>query len=141
MVFWLILGLVLITAELFLAELVAGSLGVAALIVAVLAWLQLPSWVQVLVWAGLSPVFLLLARRWIPQKDQRELQESREARALGAILPGQKGRVVYLGSTWPARCSLPNLAIEDNQDLYVVERQGNTLVVIPAHLLTNSTPE
>ncbi len=139
MVFWLILGLVLITAELFLAELVAGSLGLAALVVAVLAWLQVPSWLQVLVWAGLSPVFLLLIRRCIPQKE--ELQESREARALGAILPGQKGRVVYLGSTWPARCSLPNVPIEDNQDLYVVERQGNTLVVMPAHLLTNPSPK
>jgi len=141
MIFWLILGLVLITSEIFLAELVAGSLGVAALIVAVLAWLQVPSWIQVLVWAVLSPVLLVLARRWIPQKDLREMQESREARAMGRILPGQKGRVVYLGSTWPARCSMPNVAIEDNQDLYVVERQGNTLVVMPSYLLGNPDPE
>ncbi|GAB4218274.1 MAG: NfeD family protein [Synechococcales cyanobacterium] len=138
MLFWLILGLALITAELFLAELVAGSLGVAALVVALLALLPLPSWVQVLVWAGLSPLFLLVARRWIPQKEARELHESREARSLGTILPGEKGRVVYLGSTWPARCQLPNVVIEDNQELFVVERQGNLLVVVPTHLLSSS---
>ncbi|MEN9204182.1 MAG: NfeD family protein [Thermostichales cyanobacterium BF4_bins_65] len=141
MLFWLILGLVLIAAELFLAELVAGSLGVAAWVVAILAWLQVPSWVQVLVWAGLSPIFLLLARRYIPQKDSGELWESREAKALGRILPGQKGRVVYLGSTWPARCSIPNVVIEANQDLYVVERQGNTLLVMPTHLLSSPSAE
>ncbi|MEN9202194.1 MAG: NfeD family protein [Thermostichus sp. DG_1_6_bins_120] len=131
---WIILGLVLIAAELFLPELVAGSVGLAALVAGSLAYLGLPIWVQFCGWIGMSVLFVIFTRRLVPQSSA-QLEESREARSVTAIPAGGRGRVSYLGSTWNARCSIPGLEIKAGQDLYVVERQGNTLIVIPAKML------
>ncbi|NJK62815.1 MAG: NfeD family protein [Synechococcaceae cyanobacterium SM2_3_1] len=132
--FWLILGLGLIVAEFFLPALVAGSVGLAALLAAGVAWLGVPIWGQGLLWLGLSSVFIVGTRRLVPQETS-QLEESREARSLSAIPAGRLGRVSYQGSTWNARCSIPSMDIPEGQDLYVVERKGNTLVVMPARLL------
>ncbi len=132
--FWLILGLGLIVGEFFLPALVAASVGLAALVAAGVAWLGVPVWVQGLVWVGLSSLLILGTRRLVP-KETSQLEESREARALSTIPAGQLGRVAYQGSTWNARCSIPSMEIGAGQDLYVVERKGNTLVVMPTRLL------
>lgn len=133
---WIIVGLVLIAAELFLPELVAGSVGLAALLAGLLAYLGLPIWVQFSAWIGMSIVFVILSRRLVPH-GSAQLEESREARAVTAIPAGERGRVSYLGSTWNAKCSIPTLEIQPGQDLYVVERQGNTLIVMPAKMLNS----
>jgi membrane protein implicated in regulation of membrane protease activity len=132
--FWLVLGLGLIGAELFLPGLVAGSLGLAGLFTAGVAWLGWPALAQMAVWIGLSSLFTVMSRRLVPRSSP-QLEESREARSLDLIPAGQRGRVAYLGSTWNARCHIPNLEIQAGQELYVVERQGNTLLVMPSHLL------
>ncbi|MGQ9837402.1 MAG: NfeD family protein [Cyanobacteriota bacterium] len=133
---WIIIGLILIAAELFLPELVAGPVGLAALLTGLLAYLGLPIWVQFSAWVGLSLVLLILSRRLVPHPSV-QLEESREARAVTAIPAGKRGRVSYLGSTWNAKCSIPTLEIQAGQDLYVVERQGNTLIVMPAKMLNS----
>ncbi|MFS8857404.1 NfeD family protein [Synechococcus sp. H55.7] len=135
---WIVFGLVLIASELFLPELVAGPVGVAALGAALLAYWGWPIWAQFSAWILLSIGLIVLSRRLVPSgSTQLEdlLKESREARAVTAIPPGQRGRVSYLGSTWNAKCSIPNLEIQAGQELYVVERQGNTLIVMPAKML------
>ncbi|NJL97727.1 MAG: NfeD family protein [Synechococcaceae cyanobacterium SM2_3_2] len=132
---WLAVGIGLIVFEIFLPELVAGPVGVAALLAAGLAWLGIPSWIQVVAWMGLSAAFILLGRRMMPHGTVMELEESREARSISMIPAGQRGRVAYQGSEWNAKCSIPTLEIPAEQDLYVVERQGNTLIVMPAKLL------
>lgn len=132
--FWSILGLVLIAAELTLPGLVAGSVGLAALIAAGLAWLGVPAAGQLVVWGVLSAVLTSLTRRLVP-KGSTQLEEPREARSIAPIPAGTLGRVSYQGSIWNARCSIPELEIPAEQDLYVVERQGNTLLVMPAKLL------
>ncbi|HIK21467.1 MAG TPA: NfeD family protein [Synechococcus sp. M44_DOE_062] len=131
---WIVIGLLLIFAELFLPELVAGSVGLAALLAGLLAYLGLPIWVQFVAWIGGSVVLIILSRRLVPHGSV-QIEESREARAITAIPPGERGRVSYLGSTWNAKCSIPNLEIQAGQELYVVERQGNTLIVMPAKML------
>ena len=135
--FWSIVGLGLIAAELFLPGLVAGSVGLAALIAAGLAWLGVPAVGQLIIWGALSGVFTVLSRRLVPPKTS-QMDESREARSLAPIPAGQLGRVSYQGSIWNARCSIPEFEIPADQDLYVVERQGNTLLVMPARLLKES---
>jgi membrane protein implicated in regulation of membrane protease activity len=131
---WLVVGLALIASELLvLPGLVAGSVGLAAAIAGLVA-LVAPIPVQWLVWLGLSVIFILLSRRLVP-KESRALQESREAYALSPIPAGKKGRVRYAGSIWNARCEVEDLEIAAGQDLYVLERQGNTLIVMPARLV------
>ncbi|MFS8886537.1 NfeD family protein [Synechococcus sp. H70.2] len=135
---WIVLGLVLIASELFLPGLVAGPVGLAALGAALLAHWGWPVWAQFLAWIGLSLGLIILSRRLLPSPStQLEdlLKESREARAVTAIPPGERGRVSYLGSIWNAKCSIPNLAIQPGQELYVIEREGNTLIVVPAQML------
>jgi len=132
--FWSILGLVLIAAELALPGLVAGSVGLAALIAAGLAWLGVPAVGQLVVWGTLSAVFTSLTRRLVP-KASTQMEEPREARSIAPIPAGELGRVSYQGSIWNAKCSIPELEIPAEQALYVVERQGNTLLVMPAKML------
>ena len=132
---WLAVGIGLIVFEVFLPELVAGPVGVAAFLAAGLAWLGIPSWIQVVAWIGLSAAFILLGRRLMPHGTVIELEESRDARSISAIPAGERGRVAYQGSVWNAKCNIPTLEIPAEQDLYVVERQGNTLIVMPAKLL------
>lgn len=132
--FWSVVGLALIATELFLPGLVAGSMGLAALITAGLAGLGVPAALQLVVWGSLSATFTALSRRLVP-KGSTQMEEPREARSLAAIPAGQLGRVSYQGSTWNAKSSIPELEIPADQDLYVVERQGNTLLVMPAKML------
>jgi membrane protein implicated in regulation of membrane protease activity len=135
---WLAFGLLLVASELFLPGLVAGPTGVAALGAALLAYWGLPAWAQLLAWVLLSIALILLSRRLVPKGPaQLEdiLKESREARAVTAIPPGKQGRVSYLGSTWNAKCSIPDVEIQPGQEVYVVDRKGNTLIVMPTQLL------
>ncbi len=132
--FWLVIGLSLIGAELFIPGLVAGSMGTAALIASALAWLSWPVWSQGLIWLGLSSGFAMLSRRLVP-KTSTQIEDDKEARAVSFIPAGQVGRAAYLGSTWNARCSIPDVDIREGQDLFIVERKGNTLIVMPASLL------
>ncbi|MDX2272746.1 MAG: NfeD family protein [Cyanobacteriota bacterium] len=136
LVFWLVLGLGLVAAELFLPGLVAGSIGLAALIAAGLAFWGVPTLLQFLTWIVLSTGFTFLTRRLVP-RESPHLEESRDARALNGIPAGQIGRVAYLGSTWNAKCGIPQVEIDPQQELYVLERKGNTLIVIPSKLLNS----
>ncbi|MEM6447496.1 MAG: NfeD family protein [Cyanobacteria bacterium J06642_2] len=132
---WFLLGIGLIVAEFFLPGLVAGAIGLAALVAAGLAFIA-PPIVQMLAWVVLSGTFVWWGRRLVP-KTASILEESREARSQSAIPAGEKGRVFYEGSIWNAKCSVEGLDIPANRELYVVERRGNTLLVLPTHLLQN----
>ncbi|MEL7354902.1 MAG: NfeD family protein, partial [Cyanobacteria bacterium J06560_5] len=54
-----------------------------------------------------------------------------EARTTTEILPGKTGRVIYEGNSWQARCEDDQVAIAPDQEVFVVQRKGNTLIVIP----------
>ncbi|MDX1977492.1 MAG: NfeD family protein [Pseudanabaenaceae cyanobacterium bins.68] len=131
---WFISGIALLVLELMVplpTMLVAGALGIGAVIVSGLLWLiPLPPLVQFLLWAVSSGLFVLYSRRFVPT-HQRQIKEDDEAVTLTEILPGQAGRVKYEGSSWKARCEDLKVSIPAHETVYVLRKQGTTLVVMP----------
>ena len=130
--FWLILGTVLCLMELFIpTAFVESTLGVSALIVALVA-LVVPLFnLQAVLWMVLSLVFIFFLKRFVPQRTPPILLDATEARTLTAIAPGEAGRVISEGNSWQARCDDEGLTIGVNQTVVVVRRKGNTLYVMP----------
>jgi membrane protein implicated in regulation of membrane protease activity len=134
---WLAAGIVLCLTELVLpTAFVAFMMGISALLMALLAPLIPPFYLQTLLWLGLSTALIVLTKRFLPQpKHGRALQDSVEAETLTAILPGKTGRVLYEGNSWQARCEDHQITISAQEKVYVVGRQGTTLIVMPASLI------
>ncbi|MBF2037366.1 MAG: NfeD family protein [Leptolyngbyaceae cyanobacterium T60_A2020_046] len=137
--FWLIIGVILCLMELFLpTAFVEATLGVSALLTAVVALFVPQFSLQVGVWMVASVFFTVWGlRRFVPKRTPYTLADATEARTLTAIPPGETGRVIYEGNSWPARCEDRNTVIAANQIVIVVGRQGNTLMVIPENALQN----
>ncbi len=135
---WFVAGLVLLALELFVpipTLLVAGVLGIAAIAVAgILALVPMPLAIQFLIWAMISGGLGWYSRRFVP-KGLGKIREADEALTISEILPGQTGRVKYEGNSWKARCDDPETAIAINEKVYVLRRQGTTLIVMPEHWL------
>ena len=79
----------------------------------------------------LSFLMFWALKRFIPNKTAPALQEATEARTTTEIAPGQVGRVIYEGNSWQAKCSDENASVGPNQEVFVIERKGNTLIVMP----------
>lgn len=134
---WLLAGVVLCLAEVVLpTAFVAFTMGVSALLVAVLAPFLPQFFLQVLLWLGLSTAFIVLTKRFLPRSPvNRLLQDAVDAETLTEIQPGKTGRVLYEGNSWQARCEDHQVTIAAHEKVYVVGRQGTTLVVMPASLV------
>ncbi|MGA7932881.1 MAG: NfeD family protein [Kovacikia sp.] len=133
-VLWLVIGIVLCLIEFLVpTAFVASVMGISAFVVAPLAHLM-PFSFQILFWMLLSLGLVLLSRRFVRQKAARKL-DATEAETLTEILPGKNGRVLYEGNSWSARCEDHTLAIAPHQKVYVVSRQGTTLIVMPDSLI------
>ena len=90
---------------------------------------------QIGLWMVLSLVLIVLSRRLLPNRKVPTIEDAKEAETLTEILPGQAGRVIYEGNSWRARREDYQMAIAPNQKVLVVRREGNTLIVVPEHLL------
>jgi membrane protein implicated in regulation of membrane protease activity len=135
-VLWLIAGVALCVLELVVpTAFIELTMGISAIIVAVLAMYVPSLGIQVAVWLALSLILVFLSRRFLPKPRNRSIEDSQEAKTLTGILPGEVGRVLYEGNSWQARCADDDLAIAANQKVYVVERRGTTLIVMPENLL------
>jgi membrane protein implicated in regulation of membrane protease activity len=135
---WLIAGIALIVMEfIFPTAFVELTMGISAIAVAILARFVPSIGIQVAVWLVLSIGLTTLFRRFFPQKKHRSIEDSNEATTLTEILPGATGRVIYEGNSWQARCADEGMAIAPNQKVYVVERRGTTLIVMPDNLLNS----
>ncbi|WP_416672041.1 NfeD family protein [Egbenema bharatensis] len=134
--FWLVAGLILCVMEFTLpTAFIELTMGISAIIVAGFA-LAVPSFgAQVALWLVLSVVLSFLLRRLFPYKQARQIEDSKEAETLTEIPAGQTGRVRYEGNSWQARCDDEQLTIAPDQKVYVVRRQGTTLIVMPEYLL------
>ncbi|MBD1850890.1 NfeD family protein [Leptolyngbya sp. FACHB-711] len=133
---WLIAGVILCVLEFILpTAFVELTMGISAILVAIVAQFVPSLGIQVGLWLILSVVLTLLTRRLLPRKTHHLIQDTREAQTLTPILPGQTGRVIYEGNSWQARCDDEGLTIPANQKVYVVERRGTTLIVMPENLL------
>jgi membrane protein implicated in regulation of membrane protease activity len=134
---WLLAGSILCLLELFLpTAFVAFLMGISALVVAIAA-LILPSAfpLQVVLWLLLSTALVFLSRRFLPPPRASKNLEAKEAQTLTEIPAGETGRVLYEGNSWRARCEDDTEAIASNQKVYVVRREGTTLIVLPQNLL------
>ena len=133
---WLIAGIALCALEFVVpTAFIELTMGMSAIIVAVLARFIPHLGIQVAIWLALSIVSTVLLRRFLPKPRHRTIEDSKEAKTLTGILPGETGRVLYEGNSWQARCADEEMAIAANQKVYVVERRGTTLMVMPENLL------
>ncbi|MBE9201098.1 MULTISPECIES: NfeD family protein [unclassified Nodularia (in: cyanobacteria)] len=135
---WLLAGSVLCLIELFLpSAFVEFMMGISALIVALLSVVGLGNlWLQVAVWLLLSTALILLSRKFLqPRRRKSKMQDTVLAETLTEIPAGQSGRVLYEGNSWRAQCDDEQLSVAPNQRVYVVRREGTTLIVMPDYLL------
>lgn len=142
--FWFVIGVILCLLELFLPKALATSYkfvplltGVISLILAFL--LLRANYVpefkfQVLYWMGLSLASVLWVRPMFLKRKKHILREATEAKTVTEILPGETGRVVYEGCLWQACCDDRSITISPNQKVYVLRREGNTLIVAPENM-------
>lgn len=139
-ILWLLAGSALCLVELFLpTAFVTFTMGISALVVALVALIIPQFSVQVVLWLILSTIFVFLSRRLLPSSKASKSLDALEGRTLTEIPAGETGRILYEGNSWQARCADDTEVIAPNQKVYVVRREGNTLIIIPhnlAHRLT-----
>lgn len=129
---WVSIGVVLCLMELLLpTAFIESALGVSALVVALLVIVVPSVNYQILLWMILSILTFWVLKRFVPNRTAPTLRESTEARTTTPILPGQVGRVIYEGNSWQARCNDQEVSIDPDQEVFVIERKGNTLIVVP----------
>ncbi|NET60875.1 MAG: NfeD family protein [Symploca sp. SIO2E6] len=139
-ILWLLAGSMLCLMELFLpTAFVAFLMGLSALVVALVTylWPTMAFSLQVVLWLSLSTGTVVVSRRFLPSARVANRMDSIEAKTLTAIPAGETGRVIYEGNSWRARCEDYVEEIAPNEKVYVVRREGNTLVVVPQHLLNS----
>jgi membrane protein implicated in regulation of membrane protease activity len=135
-VLWLIAGVALCVLEFVVpTAFIELTMGMSAIAVSVLAVFIPSPGIQVAIWLALSIIFLTLLRRFLPKTRTRIIEDSKEAKTLTIIPPGEAGRVLFEGNSWQARCVDDEMAIAANQKVYVVERRGTTLMVMPRNLM------
>ncbi|HEY9300122.1 MAG TPA: NfeD family protein [Phormidium sp.] len=149
--FWLITGVTFYLIEFFLAKkwpnpykLIAFSLGSSALITLFVVWQMTAqlgiNWsiimyedfgIQVLYWMGVSLAFVIWVRPTFIKRKKFVIPDATEAKTVTDILPGETGQVLYEGTFWQARCADKLAKIESNENVYVLHREGNTLIIVP----------
>ena len=135
---WFVFGILLIILELLVplpTMLVAAALGLGAIFVSAVM-LIIPTHVAVrfLLWALASAFLIWYSRRFIP-KGNWQLQDADEGVTITEIPAGQTGRVKYEGNSWKARCEDVKISIEAAEKVYILRKQGTTLVVVPKNWL------
>ncbi|NER82191.1 MAG: NfeD family protein [Leptolyngbya sp. SIO1D8] len=127
---WLVSGLMLLGFSLLVPRPTIASFGFAGVLTALIA-LSIPLFAsQLLIWGISSGGFILILRGLVPQ-ESKALEPARHARVSEQIPPGGVGHVHYEGATWQARCQISDVAIAPETPVAVIDRQGNTLIVLP----------
>ena len=138
---WLVLGFTLMIAEIFIPTFASLWFGTAAIIVAAIAWLlPLPALFEVLIWLGLSVLFMFA---WV--KYIKPLSVNRTKAGLGgSVIIGETGMIVLkpqanaLGivrfnvpivgaDEWP--CRTKGETVEAGDRVVVTDIVGNDLIV------------
>ncbi|MCJ8279827.1 MAG: NfeD family protein [Rivularia sp. ALOHA_DT_140] len=134
---WLIAGACFCLSELFLpTAFVAFMMGISAFIVALLSLSVENLWLQGISWLLLSSLLIYLSRKYIsPPKSKSKIRDAVLAETITEIPAGKTGRVLYEGNSWRARCDDDQAFIASYQRVYVVRREGTTLIVMPENIL------
>lgn len=133
---WVILGFVLVAAEMVSAGLFLMFFGVGAIAVGVLVRFHVieAAWMQWLVFSAVSLGFLALLRKPLQQRlkinVRKEVDTMLGERALASeeIAAGGIGKVEMRGSTWQAR-NLGDAPVKAGQGCKVERVEGITLLV------------
>ena len=135
---WFVVGGLLLIAEIFMPGVFLWWLGLAALATGALAYVVTVSWqVQVLAFAGLSVLAILLGRKVAPAPDAASDRPFLNRRAAGFVgrvftldapIEGGVGRVRIDDTVW--RVEGPDVAA--GREVKVVAADGATLKVEPA---------
>ena len=152
--FWLLLGIVLSAIDLFIQKTQPQRyrfyllmMGVAALISSFVLWrgsiafqfdwanvmYEAFDW-QIFYWMGISLALSIWIRPVFIVRKKFEIPEATEATTISEILSGEIGMVMYEGVSWKAR-NEDFQGIAAQQKVYVLRREGNTLIVIPDRLI------
>ena len=138
-VLWFIAGAILCFMEVvFPTAFVEFMMGLAAIGVGLLSLMLpfLPFPAQILLWLIFTTGGIIFSRRYFtPKRRSRLLEDSNNGRTLTAITPGTVGRVLCDGNSWQARCEDEKLAIEVDTPVFIVRREGNTLIVLPQSVI------
>lgn len=138
---WLIIGIVLIIAEIFLPGAVIGILGFSALIVSGLTWLGLLSsfiW-QIVIFLILSATLTFLFLKFLKNILYRtDSGSSNDYIEIGKIVPvietinskTGKGKVRYMGSLWKAAADID---IDEGETVTIIGSDNLTLLVEKNH--------
>lgn len=134
---WLIAGACFCLSELFIpTAFVAFMMGISAFIVALLSLVLGNLWLQALCWLLLSTLLIVLTRKYIsPPRRKSKIRDAVLAETITEIPAGKTGRVLYEGNSWRARCDDDKAFIAPYQRVYVVRREGTTLIVMPENIL------
>jgi len=138
--FWICLGLFLLLAE----ALTPGGfylffVGVAAIIVGLLALALQATWIQIALFAVLSAVFIVAFRKTLVERVRKTTRQAdtpefigETARAVEAIAAGKEGKIELRGTIWHARNSgIVDLPV--NAACTIVTREGIQMTVVIKH--------
>ncbi|WP_374824926.1 NfeD family protein [Aerosakkonema sp. BLCC-F183] len=142
--FWLAVSISLCLTELFLPKSFAKSFRFVPLTTGICAFLLAlflfrantvpPFRFQIFYWMGVSTACVIWIRPMFMKQRNKVIKDATEARTITEITPVQTGEVLYEGSVWQASCDEHIEAIPPNQKVYVLRREGNTLIVAPKKL-------
>ncbi len=134
---WLIVGACFCLSELFIpTAFVAFMMGISAFIVALLSLAIGNLWLQAICWLLLSTSLIVLARKYIsPPRRKSKIRDAVLGETITEIPAGKTGRVLYEGNSWRAQCDDEQAFIAPYQRVYVVRREGTTLIVMPENIL------
>ncbi len=131
-VIWITIGVVFCTMEVLMpTAFLESAFGISAFGVALLSLVVRGLNYQIVLWMMLSALIFWGLKRFVPNPTAPALRQTTEARTTTAIQPGKIGRVIYEGISWQARCEDRKVSIGPDQEVFVLERKGNTLIVVP----------
>jgi membrane protein implicated in regulation of membrane protease activity len=137
---WLLVGSALCILEVLIPiDFTPLMMGLCAFLVALIA-LVIPQWtgLQIFLWIALSISSIILVYRFLPNRTSTKILDRTCGEAITEILPGKTGRVLYEGGSWKARCGDDITAIAPGESVYVIGREGTTLLVMPNSILEES---
>jgi membrane protein implicated in regulation of membrane protease activity len=154
-ILWIIIALVFSGIEFLLPKavpkrfrFVALSLGIACLLNAGILWIasgifgfdwrnimyEDAEW-QIFYWMGIAFTMLIWVRPTFTHYHIKPVVSvASEGKTITEILPGETGRILYEGASWAATCQDREIKIDANQKVFVLRREGNTLIVLPEDL-------
>jgi Membrane protein implicated in regulation of membrane protease activity len=132
-IIWILIGViftVIEVASMGALAFVGQAAGFMAFVIALLSMFVPQVEIQVVVWILLSVFTIWYSRRFMP-KDQILLMEAQEGKTLTEVKSGKAGRVRFEGQSWRAICDIQNLEIPAGAEVIIMEKRGNTLVIVP----------